>query len=124
MGGSRNRPPLWLSCWPESLHPSHALTNGGDGGDDLAQFQLVQDGGLPRGIQTHHQDAHLLLPNQALEEVSKDITHDHSSCFLRTGRCKEGQRRSGFGLVPGMEGLILGKKNVNSLAPSACQAFV
>ena len=80
---SRNKPPAWLSCGQENLHPSHVLTYGGDGGDDLSQFQLIQDRGLSCGIQAHHQDAHLLLPNQALEEVSKDVTHDHSS-FLRT----------------------------------------
>lgn len=67
-----------------------ALTNGGDGGDDLAQFQLVQDGGLSCSIQAHHQDAHLLLPNQALEKVSKDVTHDHSTRFLRTVGCSGG----------------------------------
>ena len=109
-GGSRNRPPAWLSCWHESLHLSCTLTDGGDGSDDLPQFQLIQDGGLSCGIQAHHQDTHLLLPDQALEKVSKDITHDHSNHFLRTGGLKWGQWQSGFGLAPGMENLILGKE--------------
>lgn len=108
---SGDRPPAWLlSGWHESLYPSCVLTNGGDGCDDLPQFQLVQDCGLSCSIQAHHQDAHLLLPNQALEKVSKDITHDRSSCFLKTGGPKRGQWQSGFDLVPGMEDLILGKE--------------
>jgi len=36
--------------------------DGGNGGDDLAQFELVEDGGFSSGVQTHHQNAHLLLP--------------------------------------------------------------
>lgn len=110
VGESRNRAPAWLNCWHESLHPSCALTYGGDGGDDLPQFQLIQDSGLSCCIQAHHQDAHLLLPNQALEKVSKDITHDCSSCFLRTVGPKLGQWQSGFGLGPGLEDSILGKE--------------
>mmetsp|Transcript_104587 Transcript_104587/g.253871 ORF Transcript_104587/g.253871 Transcript_104587/m.253871 type:complete len:230 (+) Transcript_104587:108-797(+) len=38
----------------------------GDGGDHLTQLQLVQDGGLASGIQTDHQDAHLLLAEHAV----------------------------------------------------------
>lgn len=50
-------------------------TNGGDGGDDLPQFQLVEDGGLPRRVQPHHQDAHLLLPDQAFQQVPEYVAH-------------------------------------------------
>lgn len=47
---------MWLSGGHE---PPLGLCpyNGGDGGGSLAQFQLVQDGGLSCGIQAHHQDA-------------------------------------------------------------------
>mmetsp|Transcript_49447 Transcript_49447/g.91223 ORF Transcript_49447/g.91223 Transcript_49447/m.91223 type:complete len:228 (-) Transcript_49447:128-811(-) len=34
--------------------------------DNLTKLQFVEDGGLPRCIQTHHQDTHLLFPNHAL----------------------------------------------------------
>lgn len=92
-----------------------ALTDGGDGGDNLPQLQLVQDGGLPGSVQAHHQDAHLLLPNQALQKVPKDITHGYRSCFLRSVGPREGQWWSGFSLVLGMESLILDKGNRNAL---------
>ena len=35
--------------------------DGGDGLDDLAQFQLEEDGGLARGVEAEHQDPHLAL---------------------------------------------------------------
>lgn len=50
-------------------------TDGGDGGDDLAQLQLVQDGGFAGGVQTHHQDPHLLLTEEAFKEIRKDVPH-------------------------------------------------
>lgn len=36
-------------------------TDGGDGGDDLTKLQLVKDGGFTGGIETDHQNSHLLL---------------------------------------------------------------
>lgn len=36
-------------------------TDGGDGGDDFTELELVQDCGLSGGVETNHQDAHLLL---------------------------------------------------------------
>jgi hypothetical protein len=81
------------------------LTNGGDGGHDLAQLQLVQDGGLagrvqphlqrekggrseqglpplqppprrpPPPLRTHHEDTHLLLSDQAREQLADCETH-------------------------------------------------
>lgn len=73
----------------ENLLVIFALTNGGYSGNNLPQLQLIQDGGLSGSVQAHHQDAHLLFPNQALEKVSKDIAHDYS-CFLRTVGPKRG----------------------------------
>lgn len=36
-------------------------TDGGDGGDDLTKLELVEDGGFTGGIETDHQNSHLLL---------------------------------------------------------------
>lgn len=35
--------------------------DGGDGGDDFTELELVQNGGLSCSVQTNHQDTHLLL---------------------------------------------------------------
>lgn len=75
-----------LGAAPAFPQPSRAsLTDGGNGGNDLAKLQLIEDGGLSCSIQAHHQDAHLLLPDQALQKVPKDIAHDYSGCFKSTG---------------------------------------
>lgn len=50
-------------------------TDGGDGGDDLAQLEFVENGGFPGCVQAHHQDPHLLLPEEAFKEIRKDIPH-------------------------------------------------
>mmetsp|Transcript_2779 Transcript_2779/g.10083 ORF Transcript_2779/g.10083 Transcript_2779/m.10083 type:complete len:242 (+) Transcript_2779:67-792(+) len=44
-------------------------TDGGNGGHDLAKLELVEDGRLPSRVKTHHQDAHLLLGEQAREQL-------------------------------------------------------
>jgi len=54
------------------LDSLHVEANGGDGGDDLAKLELVEDRGLTGGIETNHQDAHLLL---AGEEFLEDVSH-------------------------------------------------
>ena len=46
-----------------------ALTDCGDGSDDLAKLELVENGGFTGGIQTDHQDAHLLLAEEAGEQL-------------------------------------------------------
>ena len=46
--------------------------NSGDSGDDLAQLQLVQDGGLTGSIETDHKDTHLLLTG---EELGENVSH-------------------------------------------------
>ncbi len=50
-------------------------TDCGDGGDDFTQLQLVEDGGLPGRIETDHQNAHLLLAPQAIEQLRERKTH-------------------------------------------------
>mmetsp|Transcript_30103 Transcript_30103/g.97097 ORF Transcript_30103/g.97097 Transcript_30103/m.97097 type:complete len:265 (-) Transcript_30103:53-847(-) len=50
--------------------------DGGDGGDDLAQLELVQDGGLAGRVQTNHQDADIFLAKEAEEKCLGDTeTH-------------------------------------------------
>lgn len=44
------------AVWPGQATPATALTDGGNGGHDLAQLQLVQDGGLTRSIETDLRD--------------------------------------------------------------------
>ena len=51
------------------------LTDGGDGGHDLAELQLVEDGGLTGRIQPDHEDPHLLLAKEALEQASENVPH-------------------------------------------------
>jgi hypothetical protein len=44
-------------------------TDCGDGCDDFAELQLVQNRGLSGSIQTNHQDSHLLLSPELIEEL-------------------------------------------------------
>ena len=69
-------------------------TNGGNGGDDFTELQLVENRGLSRSVQTDHQNSHLLLPPQPVEELGEGETHV-----------------GGFGM--GRDGYLLDKKNVN-----------
>lgn len=41
--------------------PSARHTDGWDGGDDFTELQLVEDGRLSGGVETDHENAHLLL---------------------------------------------------------------
>ncbi len=50
-------------------------TDGRNGGDNLAQLQLVEDCGFAGCIQPHHQDAHLLLSEEALEQRAEYVPH-------------------------------------------------
>lgn len=67
--------------------PPAQPTDGGDGGDNLPQFELVEDGGLPSSVQPHHQDPHLLLPNQALQQVPEDVAHGDGGAGSEAGSC-------------------------------------
>lgn len=53
-----------------------SCTNSGDGGDDFTKLQLVQNGGFTGGIETDHENSHLLLPPQLVENLRKGETHD------------------------------------------------
>lgn len=52
------------------------LTNRRDGRDDLTKLELVEDGRLSGGIESNHQDTHLLL-----SEETRD-------CFSTTSRVR------------------------------------
>ena len=51
------------------------LTDCGNGGDDFTELQLVQNGGLSGGVETNHEDSHLLLAPQAVEQLGEGKTH-------------------------------------------------
>jgi hypothetical protein len=58
-----------------------ALTDGGDGGDDLPELELVEDGGLTSGVETDHENPHLLLGEEAAEQLAEREPH-LSSCSI------------------------------------------
>lgn len=45
------------------------LTNGWDSCDNLTKLQLVKNCGLSGGIQTNHQNSHLLLSPELIEQL-------------------------------------------------------
>lgn len=61
-----------------------ALTNGGNGGHNLPQLKLVQNGGLTSGIKTNHKDAHLFLGEKPAEKLGECQPHVLSS-WIPTG---------------------------------------
>lgn len=58
-------------------------TNGWDGGDNLAELELVQDCGLTSSVQTHHQNAHLLLGEETLEHALEG-SHGYRRVMLKS----------------------------------------
>ena len=89
-------------------------TNGRDGGDDLAQLQLVQDGRLSGRVQADHQDTHLLLAPEAIEQLRECETH--------LGGCRVGvvelwrEMQGDQQMVPG---LLLAKRSHSTATPLA-----
>ena len=59
----------------DMLLTQHYFTYRGNRRHNLSQFELVQNSRLSSSIQTHHEDPHLLLPKQALEEIRNTQTH-------------------------------------------------
>jgi hypothetical protein len=68
-------------------------TNCGNGGDNFTKLQLVKNGGLSGGIETNHQDSHLLLAPQAVEQLGEGKTHIGGGLRCDVGRCVEGGRK-------------------------------
>jgi len=50
-------------------------TDCGNGGDDFTKLELVQNGGLSGSIETDHQNSHLLLSPQTIEQSRECDTH-------------------------------------------------
>merc|ERR1712216_366897 len=59
--------------------------DGWDGCDNFAQLELVQDCSFTRGVQAHHEDAHLLLGEEALEHARKVPHPWRRVCALACG---------------------------------------
>ena len=57
------------------LHGLDVEANGGDGRDDLAQLELVEDGRLAGGVEADHQDAHILLAEELAEDLGEGEAH-------------------------------------------------
>jgi len=57
------------------LDSLHIETDSWDGCNNLTELELVKDGGLTGGIKTDHKDTHILLAEQAAEELGKGGTH-------------------------------------------------
>ncbi len=51
------------------------LTDGGDCSHNLSQLQLVKDRRFTSGIETDHEDAHLLLGKQAGKKLGESEPH-------------------------------------------------
>lgn len=51
-------------------------TNGWDCGDYFPQFEFVEDCCFSCSIKPYHQDPHLLLSYEALQQISKNVPHD------------------------------------------------
>lgn len=51
------------------------LTDSRDSGDDLAELELVEDGRLSGGIESDHEDTHLLLAEEAGDYVAPSSPH-------------------------------------------------
>lgn len=58
-----------------------APTNGWDCGDYFPKLELVEDGCFPRSIEPNHQDPHLLLSDEALQQIPKNVPHDSDPFF-------------------------------------------
>ena len=55
---------------------SCARTDGWDCGDYFSQLELVEDCCFTCSVEPHHQDSHLLLSYQALQQIPKNVPHD------------------------------------------------
>jgi len=61
----------------------HVEADCGDCCDDLTELQLVQDCGLTGGVETDHEDPHVLLAEQTAENLCKGRTHSlHNTRML------------------------------------------
>jgi len=75
------------------LHGLHVETDCGDGGHDLTELKLIQDGGLTGGVETDHKDPHILLAEEAAEELCECRTHLSVSKFRLYSRRRAKQSK-------------------------------
>lgn len=61
-------------------------TNGRNRGHDFTKLQLVQNGGLSGSIKSDHENAHLLLSPQPVEQLRERETHLCGVCRQRVSR--------------------------------------
>jgi len=73
--------------------------DGGNGSDDFAEFQLVEDGRLSGGVEANHENPHLLLAEEASEEGGDGQTHDFSFDGIDRRRDPEEKRIYGIYLL-------------------------
>lgn len=71
------------------------LTDGGNGGDDLAELELVEDGGLTGRIEPDHENPHLLLGEEAAEQLPEGEPHLFK-INTKPGRFQQAQHRSTY----------------------------
>jgi len=63
----------------------HVEADGGNRRDDLSELQLVQDGSLSGGVESHHENSHLLLAKEPRKHAGYRQTHG----------CVEGEQQRG-----------------------------
>ena len=85
------------------LHSLDVEANRWDGGDNLAELELVEDGGLTGGVEADHQDAHILLAEELAEELAEREAHCLRGAFLvvreEAERKVTSARREGGGVL-------------------------
>jgi hypothetical protein len=57
------------------LNSLNVETNGGNGGNNVTELELVKNGGLTSSIETNHQDTHLLLAEHTRPKLGECLTH-------------------------------------------------
>lgn len=77
-------------------------TDGGNSRDNFTELELVENRSLSGGVKTDHQNSHLLLPPELVEDLGKRETH---GCDSDCGVCLS----VGFGLR-GRSNLLRGSK--------------
>lgn len=74
------------------------LTDGGNGGDDLSELQLIQDCRLTGCVETDHENTHLPLGEEFLEQLRECEPHFGSPASTESyGSCATAGRGSGSG---------------------------
>lgn len=97
-----------MLCPLPSLVSKIGRTDGWDGSYNLAQLQLVKDGRFTSGVQADHQDTHLLLAPEAIEELRERKTHLGD---VRRGGCEVGRDclvEEGMGQESGLVPFVFG----------------